>query len=1141
MFVGREWLFERIETWLKKGPGMCLLVGEPGIGKSAFLRELARRRKDVVSVDLRQPLGTHDATGFWQALLSQLDLEGKKVPGTAVEAARWAEEMLPLKGKKSRLVLLDSFDAAAGVWDGHGLPGLERLEGVKILIACRPGSHVNALQRAGAAIVRLDSRRPENLSDLDAFVRSVVESRNLGAELVELAKAESFGNFLVAEGLLRGMASGELSVHQVDDNPVRLHHMLWGLWEEVVARVPREEVRELSRVACALAEAGEPLDSDSISDFLGMSAVRVRQLISVLEPLLRERHDRYSLFNPKMSLTIARYLQRDLVTVHGDVVTFFRETFPSWEEMDDRYGWFYLAHHCDRFARTSRRRDFSVLHWLGEGPFIKAKLRHTGSLSSVLQDLMRCLRAALEQGDLPRTVSYGLTIPRLRADEAARSTHLQADLGNFHSARENAELIVGEGSRFLAFLLLAWQALEEEKPALMHDFLDLALAVPVPALKDVDMPLFLRMAGDFLLRADTRSKALRLLDLEEDPYRAAISCLGLGRSERLGEEIRREVIELGISITSRFEEEGVRESRLGEFARLLEDLGEAKRAKKLATPKALKQQFDPNLLVKAEDPKAKFQEAMKLCASKRWDPVRATGYVGLCEALRRLGPEDWVIQSFMEIMAAGEEIKLARERLRVWLAVTDGLARLGTRAGAVELFEKLASLAGNLEEASLQARLLADVGAALYRIREFRASSRRFSEAAELAFGLEDRSERGDTLSFVAGQVARAGHSLRARDLAWHALETREQPMPFPVDQNCRATLKLAVASILSDQKSVEMFQMGAEAVSQADEYGPELKAATLATLAGGISRLGDSAWSRKLLDQAIGAARAMDPGAAKTVTLSSLAAQESAGGDVGKAEQLLKEAVEALGAETDPGGKAEGYVAVATAFEGMALRKQARAHLGQALKQLENVPATTLASSRALLCTASLAEHQDLRDRVRDLVRKAEASLDEVSASQRDDDRLALLEIHAALGDFDEARAYLPQFDSTTVRSKALAKLARVIIRQEPEEAIAYLRAIPLVSVRMEAIRRCTIEVNSELRPSMQVEMRRTLVQLTLLSMDDQTTADMIVSRWVFFDPRPTSLNQTAVKMGWLVEDEEAAAARRSSAFRELELTSTT
>ncbi|MCA9794179.1 MAG: hypothetical protein KC910_20365, partial [Candidatus Eremiobacteraeota bacterium] len=72
------------------------------------------------------------------------------------------------------------------------------------------------------------------------------------------------------------------------------------------------------------------------------------------------------------------------------------------------------------------------------------------------------------------------------------------------------------------------------------------------------------------------------------------------------------------------------------------------------------------------------------------------------------------------------------------------------------------------------------------------------------------------------------------------------------------------------------------------------------------------------------------------------------------------------------------------------------------------------------------------------------------------------------------------------------------------------------------------------------------TLRELTLLATDDQATADLVCSRWIFFEPNPDVLRQAVIKMNWLEQPQPAAAPPpqaaepESDGFSQLELTST-
>lgn len=1093
-FVGREWLLESLQAWLSEGPPVAVLVGEPGIGKSALAQEL-RRQAGGLSVEIRPALGTHLPDGFWNALLEQVDLEGSRLPQTATMARRLAEDYL----RGTPLIIVDAIDRSPELLDW--IPS--SVGDIRWLLTSRPGAHLITLEQAGAHLIRMDSLEPRNVADVKLFLKE----RGLKNEALTAAGKASHGNFRIAAWL----ATAGLEPHQMSANSESLDRALWAEVESVLQ--PLSEPEDARRILGLLSEAGEALDPNSIADFLGLTVGRVRQLLARLAPLLHDARDRYRLYSPRLARTLARYLERDLVGVHASVVAFFRETYPSWDEMNDDYGWNYLGHHCERYARTSRKRDYSVLHWLGEGSFLRLKLQRTRSLRGVLEDLSRGLRAALEEQDLPRIVHYGLQIPRLRMEEGATGLHELADMGHLELARERAALLAGEASRFKAFLLLAWQALDEDHPALLHRLLEDALAVPLPVLDDEDVPLVVRIVGDLAAGLPERVKdVLSLLDREENPGRSAGYYLGLSRLDSLPEKVRLQALEAGVRLAQGLDE-AERVRVLPVFAAGLRELGKEAAAAKLgAGPEAApNHRFE---FLTAEQPAEAFSAALLQVANDRLEPRRLQSLSSLAAQLARTDGAAWAFESFQQLMNLVVQLRTPAERLRGVLNLSRSLTDLGPRELSMQAFERLAAVAQTLEDETLRARALADIGLSLHKLREHREASAKISEAAGLAMRIEEPLEKARTLAFVAGAVAQFGHRLRARDLAFHSLQVHEAPSPIPYDQNCRASLKLGVMATISHERTLEYLQGGAESAKRIEQLEPQHRAASLATLASGALRLGSLDWARKLLNQALGAARAMDAGAAKAEALASLAAQEAEAGDTYRAEQVLGEALEAIEPEPNPSYKAQGYMAVASAREAMR-DPRAKAAIEAALDQLEQLPGPALAGSGGLFEICGKAQRWHIASRVGKLLKKARQH-----ASEEDVFQLALLRAELAFGDLDAAQATQRKLAGTEARSQGLAETAVRLILSDPEEALRLLQQIPLRSERMTAVRRCTVELARELRPSHQKVVQDTLAELTLLSTEDEGTADLVVSRWVYFDQDPQQLERTARKMGWVSDD---------------------
>ena len=137
-----------------------------------------------------------------------------------------------------------------------------------------------------------------------------------------------------------------------------------------------------------------------------------------------------------------------------------------------------------------------------------------------------------------------------------------------------------------------------------------------------------------------------------------------------------------------------------------------------------------------------------------------------------------------------------------------------------------------------------------------------------------------------------------------------------------------------------------------------------------------------------------------------------------------------------------------------------------------------------------------------------------------RDETILALLRAQLNLGEREAADELLAQVRHSDARCRALTDMARALIREEPGDAVDYLRRIELTRERMQAVRQCVVELSTEVRPSRQHSARQTLVELTLLSVDDEYTADLVLSRWTYYAPNMLTILETMRKMGWSLDE---------------------
>lgn len=1112
---GRNWLFQRLESWMAEdGSWAAVLVGAPGVGKSEVLRELSRRHPYSILVDVRRPLGTHRQEGFWTALLAQTDLEGKKLPIQAYEAARWAQDHLPLDGKTPRLVLIDSLDRCEDLLDGAGLAGLDRpIPGVRLLIATRPTHDLAGLERSGARLFGLRQDDAENQTDLENYLSDRLRAMNRSQTALPRLTRLAAGNFLVGR-----LVADAFSAHLLDHQDLKLDasfdlpaldRALSGLWDEVVSQGERRGVsaEEMARVACCLSEAGEPLPASSLADFLGLSAARVHQILQALRPLLIEDQGHMRLFHPALSQLLVRLYQRDLVSIHRGVVAYFREAFPSWEEMTDRYGWRFLGHHCDRLARTARRIDFSVLHWLGEGPYLRAKLKHTRSLKAVLDDLHRCLRAALEEVDLPRIINYGLQIPRLTSEEAAPGLHEMADLGELELALERARLLRDERVRMIGLLLLAWQSWYEGKPALVEQFLGLARTVPRPRLTEDDLPLLLTLVSD--LAQHDRAAAFSLLDREEEPLKAVSYALRLGQNPRIAEDLRLAALEQGWVWSSRVEDAEERESARRSLAH-----EKARVGGNGAPPRLVGRDLAPLEDLLADFDEERFHKAVELLNGLRWEARKGIALGALATGLARQAQQgaSWPKEAYQQLTQLVVQLVSPEERSKGLIRLIQSLAEAGRRPFSLELVERFAAVAETLEDLHLRSRAFAVLGGCLHRLRDFRNSNLRFSESARLAFLVEEKELRAQALMFVAGCVAETGDHNRARDLAFNSLQASCQAPAERVDQDTRISLAVGLVSS-GHEYSTSMMNVAAQTATQ--EVEPGRRAVALVAVSRGMYRLGEVDWARKLFEQALGSARAVGPGAAQAVVLADLASHCVETGDLPRAEKVVQEALETLQKEARPGYKAEGHLAASRALRNLGNEAGERFQVEQAYSCLDQLSPEELAMAPALQQVTEAGSN-----RARSLLEKAMKAVSIASAPMRDEVLLALLRAQLHLGEREAADELLAQVRHSDARCRALTDMARWLIREEPGDAVDYLRRIELFRERMLGVRQCVVELSTEVRPSRQLQTRQTLVELTLLSVDDEETADLVLSRWTYYAPNMMTILETMRKMGWSLDE---------------------
>jgi WD40 repeat protein/serine/threonine protein kinase/endogenous inhibitor of DNA gyrase (YacG/DUF329 family) len=339
-FVGREWLFQEIDEWRSHdSPPVLLIVGEPGIGKSAIAAALIHRNIEgqvlayhCCRTDTPETLApasfVRSLAGMLCARLPEYAkaLECASVinslrradtdPESAFEAAVLAplHKIKQLQTKRCYLLIdaLDESLARAGpptIFDVL-CTRLDRLPPWLGLIATTrndPGV-LNPLRSLRVQII--SAQDPKNLDDVRQFIRSQLgeapfrlkaeADRKVPARLETDLLRSSVGNFLFVRTALEAIASGQLSFDHIENLPPGLS----SLYEIFFRRLfpnPAKDYNQTRRTLETIVAAREPLTREQIAAATGLDPEdELLGILSRLAPFVPAFEGRYSLFHKSL-------------------------------------------------------------------------------------------------------------------------------------------------------------------------------------------------------------------------------------------------------------------------------------------------------------------------------------------------------------------------------------------------------------------------------------------------------------------------------------------------------------------------------------------------------------------------------------------------------------------------------------------------------------------------------------------------------------------------------------------------------------------------------------------------------------------------------------------------------------------------
>jgi WD40 repeat protein/serine/threonine protein kinase len=339
-FIGREWLFQEIDEWRSRdNPIALLIVGEPGIGKSAIVAALVHRNLEGQVLAYHccrtDTPATLEPAGFVRSLASMFSarlaeyttaLECSSVinalrradtdPVSAFEAAVLAPLHRIRQPEKNRYYLLiDGLDESLTrahpptIFDVL-CTRLDRLPPWLGLIATTRNdpSVLNPLRSLSVHII--SAQDPKNQADVRQFVRCRLRqapfrekakaNRKILASLEDALLRSSAGNFLFVRTALDAIQSGQLSFDHIENLPPGLS----SLYEIFFRRLfpdPSNDFGRSRKVLETVAAAREPLTREQIAAATGLDPEEELPLIlSRLASFVPASEGRYALFHKSL-------------------------------------------------------------------------------------------------------------------------------------------------------------------------------------------------------------------------------------------------------------------------------------------------------------------------------------------------------------------------------------------------------------------------------------------------------------------------------------------------------------------------------------------------------------------------------------------------------------------------------------------------------------------------------------------------------------------------------------------------------------------------------------------------------------------------------------------------------------------------
>ena len=304
-FVGRQWLTDQVDEFLNTNKkGVLLLVGNAGVGKTAFLANLVKQR-GYIHVFGGQASGEGNVSRVLQTLGVQLVtryqiqnyIDRNSLPQIAV-FPDFLERLLQMAKEKccageKIIIVCDALDEGGVASNGNvfGLPSFLP-DGVYLILSQRP---VNISLNIDAPLqtVRIDANSKENHKDIQDFLLAQAKKPSIFAQLqamhysveefVEKLAEKSEGVMMYLRYVIEEIASGSRHPLYLEGLPNGLAGYYAGYWDSWRQGKKGDGVSAWKKIYCPLlgmlGAIKEPVSLQELALWGGMDEEIVEQLL----------------------------------------------------------------------------------------------------------------------------------------------------------------------------------------------------------------------------------------------------------------------------------------------------------------------------------------------------------------------------------------------------------------------------------------------------------------------------------------------------------------------------------------------------------------------------------------------------------------------------------------------------------------------------------------------------------------------------------------------------------------------------------------------------------------------------------------------------------------------------------------------